>query len=400
MPQRILLVTPYFPPHVGGVEYYVHNLARVLRRRLAKQVVIVTTAQGSRRVRRAEVDGMTIYRLPVVGRVSNTPVGTGWYPALRRLMASERVELVNAHAPVPLFADVAALAAGALPFVLTYHSGPMSKGRPLPDLLIGAYERLVLPRTAARADHVICCSDWVRSVFGPVFGPSVTTISPGVDLEVFRPGDRALPDRVLFVGSLERGTEYKGLDDLLRAVALLRVRRPGVRLVVVGDGDRRGSFEGMSRELGIGDAVTFMGTLAPAELAVQYQESALLVLPSRFESFGMVIAEAMACGRPVVATSVGGIPGLVADGVTGVLVPSGDVAALVVAVERVLGDERLATRLGAAGRDRVVAELSWETQADRTAAVFEQAADSRRARAGAGGRRLRGWAGRGKGRAS
>lgn len=221
-----------------------------------------------------------------------------------------------------------------------------------------------------------------------------------MDLEVFRPGDRALPDRVLFVGSLERGTEYKGLDDLLRAVALLRVRRPGVRLVVVGDGDRRGSFEGMSRELGIGDAVTFMGTLAPAELAVQYQESALLVLPSRFESFGMVIAEAMACGRPVVATSVGGIPGLVADGVTGVLVPSGDVAALVVAVERVLGDERLATRLGAAGRDRVVAELSWETQADRTAAVFEQAADSRRARAGAGGRRLRGWAGRGKGRAS
>ena len=380
-PRKVLLATPYFPPHAGGVENYVFNLAHRLQDQLGMQVVVATTGPtGGGDVCRSDVDGLRVYRLPVVRKVSNTPVGVGWRMTLRRLIVAERVGLVNAHAPVPLFADVAARAVGELPFVLTYHSGPMQKGRWWPDLLIGLYERAILPQTAARADRVICSSDWVRSIFAPVFGARATTISPGVEVDIFRPAGRARPDQVLFVGSLDRGTEYKGLDDLLQAVRMVRERRPALRLVIVGDGDRRGHFEQVSRNLGLGEVVSFVGTLSRTEMVARYQDAALLVLPTRFDSYPTVIAEAMACGRPVVSTTVGGIPSLVRSEVNGLLVPPSDTMALAAAVERVLGDRALADRLGAAGREQVVSELSWEAQADRTAAVFEEACELRRTR--------------------
>jgi glycosyltransferase involved in cell wall biosynthesis len=377
---KILLVTPYFPPHFGGVEQYVYNLGLRLQEQLGERVVVATTGGTSCGVCCGEVDGLLVYQLPVVGKLSNTPVGVGWLRALRRVIATENIELVSAYAPVPVLADVAARASGDLPFVLTYLAGPMQKGQFWPDLLISLYQRAILPQTAARADRIICSSDWVRSSFANLFGARAITISPGVEVGIFRPGGRARPDRLLFVASLDRATRYKGLDDLLQAVRFLSASRPTVRLVVVGEGDSRGEYERRSREMGLGDLVHFTGALDLTELVAAYQHAAVVVLPTRFDSFPTVIAEAMACGRPVVSTTVGGVPTLVSDEVNGLLVPPADIASLASALERVLRDEALARQLGAAARERVVSGLSWEAQAERTAAVFEEARELRRTR--------------------
>jgi glycosyltransferase involved in cell wall biosynthesis len=380
-PNKVLLVAPYYPPHVGGVEHYVRNLGHRLQNHLGEQVVVVTTANADcGGVRFGELDGLMVYQLPVTGRLSNTPLGTGWLGALRRIIAVERVGLVNAHAPVPILADAAAWASGDLPFVLTYHAGPMEKGELWLDVLIKIYQRAILPATAARADRIICSSDWVRHHFVSLFGSRATTISPGVEVDIFCPGGRACADRLLFVGSLARATQYKGLDDLFEALRLLRGRRPSLQLAVVGDGDGRGDYEEKARSMGLGDVVSFVGTLDRAEIVDAYRTAAAVVLPTHYDSFPTVLAEAMACGRPVVSTTVGDVPVLVTNNVNGLLVPPGDIRQLASAVERVLSDEALASELGAAARERVVTGLSWKTQAERTAAEFEKARRLRRTR--------------------
>jgi glycosyltransferase involved in cell wall biosynthesis len=156
----VLLATPYFPPGLGGVQQYVWHLARLLQSRHGYRVVVATTAaRGSATGRFDGPDGTPVYCIAAPVKASNTPLGLHWCRRLRRIIDDEQVDLVNAHAPVPLFADAAARACGELPFVLTYHTGRMRKGRMLPDLVCAAYERTLLAGTARRAREIVCSSD-------------------------------------------------------------------------------------------------------------------------------------------------------------------------------------------------------------------------------------------------
>ncbi|WP_331730741.1 glycosyltransferase family 4 protein (plasmid) [Kitasatospora sp. NBC_00070] len=373
MRRTVLLACPYFPPHIGGVESYVWNLARQLQRRHGYRVLIATTADpGTAPGRCTGPDDIPVYRLRVLARFSNTPFSPTWQQALRTLIAAHRVDLVNAHAPVPLFADAAARANSHVPFVLTYHTGRMRHGNRLTNALLAAYERTVLTGTVRRAQELICCSDYVAADQPRLFASRATTISPGVDLTCFTPAPLVREPRLLFVGSLEPATAYKGLDQLLRAVAQLAPDCP-VGLTVVGAGSALNHYADLAVTLGISDRVEFAGRLEGAELAQAYQRARVLALPTAFESFGSVLAEAMACGRPVVTTPVGGIPSLVTHRGNGLLVPPGDVDALASALGELLRDDVLARRLGQVGHARVTADLSWDRQADRTAFVFERA---------------------------
>jgi D-inositol-3-phosphate glycosyltransferase len=214
-------------------------------------------------------------------------------------------------------------------------------------------DRLVASNLVERADLAWHCgADPAR----------VRVIPCGVDLDLFCPGDgqaaRARvglgPGRVLlFVGRL---TPIKGLEVLLSALARVRARRPAdepLRLVVVG-GDKEepwagegGRFRRMARDLGLQDCVEFRGPQPQGVLPDYYRAADVCLMPSRYESFGMVALEAMACGVPVVASRVGGLAALVQDGVTGVLVPEGAPEPVAVAVTALLGGEARRRTLGA-----------------------------------------------------
>ncbi len=159
------------------------------------------------------------------------------------------------------------------------------------------------------------------------------------------------PPHALYVGRL---SAEKGVLELVEACA-------GLPFVVVGDGPLR------SR---VPDAVGFV---PPGELGRWYERAAVVVAPSRREGYGVVAREAMAWARPVVATAVGGLVDAVEDGVTGLLVPPGDTAALRSAVERLLGDAELRARLGAAAREKAQRELSFDVAAERLQAVYDEA---------------------------
>lgn len=322
-----------------------------------------------------------VHRLPAPLRISRTPVGTGWQRALRRLIQQERVDLVNAHAPVPLFADAAARACGGRPFVLTYHTGRMRRSDPLRAAACALYEHTVLAGTVRRADELICSSDHVRADLARYFAGRAVTIPPGVDLRRFSASPVPAEPLILFAGSLDRATAYKGLPDLLHAVAAITQVLPEVRLEVAGDGSAAREYQRLAHRLGIADRVRFLGRLCGPELAEAYRRARVLALPTHYDSFPTVLVEAMASGRPVVSTRVGGIPSLVTEGGHGLLTDPGDNSGLTAALVRVLTDHQLAARLGAAGRDRVAGTLSWDRQADRTAEVFDRALARTRRRA-------------------
>jgi D-inositol-3-phosphate glycosyltransferase len=226
----------------------------------------------------------------------------------------------------------------------------------------------------------------LRELYGADPG-NIRIISPGVDTERFHP----IPPEhakehiglcnecciILFVGRIE---PLKGVDNLLRAVALLVDKRPDLRPVmhvptIGGDPDRVREDDEMIRlhalqdELGIGDIVTFLGAKDQDMLQYYYSAAEMVVMPSDYESFGMVALEAMACGTPVIASDVGGLAVLVRHGRTGYRVPARDPKALAGKMMRLLKDEGLRRRIGQ--RAACWAEsYAWPRIADRIEAVY------------------------------
>jgi glycosyltransferase involved in cell wall biosynthesis len=183
----------------------------------------------------------------------------------------------------------------------------------------------------------------------------VTAAEPAVHALRQALGLRRSQPVVLAIGRLSR---EKGQCHLIRAAALWR---GGARLVIVGDGPDRASLEGLARDLGLGDTVIFAGLTQ--HVAPFYALADVFVLPSLSEGSPNVLLEAMASGLPVVATRVGGVPEIAADGTTALLGPAKDPAFIARAVDRLLADRDLASRLGAAARRTVLSRHTPERRA-------------------------------------
>jgi len=204
-----------------------------------------------------------------------------------------------------------------------------------------------------RARLVVCPSQALAATAGDLGAGPLWLVTPGVTIpgEVSEPKE---PPHVLFVGRL---SEEKGVLELLEATK-------GIPRVIVGDGPLHDR---------ISEAVGFV---PPAELGPYYERAAIIACPSHREGYGVVAREAMAYGRPVVASAVGGLTEAVEDGVTGLLVPPRDAAALRAAIERLLADAELRRRLGTAGREMAREEFSWDAATRTTIAAYRTAAMS------------------------
>jgi glycosyltransferase involved in cell wall biosynthesis len=256
--------------------------------------------------------------------------------SFRRAAASRECDLVHAHW----------LAAGAVaatlrkPFVVQVWGTDVELARRVPWLV-----RWIL----RRARLVIAASPFLAGEARALGAREVRVVPSGVAIpDSVRPSEE--PPHVLYVGRL---SAEKGVLELVEAAR-------GLPLRVVGDGPLRAQ-------------VPSEGFVAPSELGPWYERAAVVAAPSRREGYGVVAREAMAWGRPVVATAVGGLRDAVEDGVTGLLVPAGDSDALRAALERLLGDAKLRARLGAAARDHAEREFSFSASASALVAVYREA---------------------------
>jgi glycosyltransferase involved in cell wall biosynthesis len=207
----------------------------------------------------------------------------------------------------------------------------------------------------------------------PFLRTPIRVIPNGVDVDELRRDEppAAAGGEPPFVLSILQMVHYKGVDILIRAFAALHRHYPELRLKLVSDGPQRESFEQLAASLGVRDRVDFLGWLGRERIVPLLHGCSFFVLPSRTnsESFGIAAAEALACDRAVIASRIGGLPALIEDGLTGLLVPPGDIDALEGAMRRLLDSPELRASLGRAGGDRVRTQFTWE----RTGEGYERA---------------------------
>lgn len=228
---------------------------------------------------------------------------------------------------------------------------------------------LLVASTEAEADELRCAYHVCPS--------RLAVVPPGVDPDVFQPQAKERARQLIghaghrvfvFVGRLE---PLKGVDVLLRALALLTAgdRHPEVRLLVLGedsgagDGAERERLQRLAAELGLGDRVEFLGSVAQNRLPAYYAAADACLMPSYSESFGLAGLEAQACGTAVVASSAAGLASVVRDGVTGFLVDGPDAAAYALRMGRLLDEPGLSERMARCGR-RLAQRFSWDGTAD------------------------------------
>lgn len=207
------------------------------------------------------------------------------------------------------------------------------------------------------------------------FGKQAMLIPNGISLKQFkeaRVAHQKIEGRILFVGRLEK---MKGVDTLLAALAELSsyqaVELSSLHLRIVGDGSQRSSLERLASTLGISDHVTFVGPVSPYNIAKEFAEAQVFCGLSRSEALGNVFLEAQAAGCAVVATNVGGIPDIVENEITGLLVPPNDPDAAAKAIERLLTDAALRHRLAQAG-EKHVEGYDWDIIAKEYANIYNR----------------------------
>lgn len=308
------------------------------------------------------------------------------FGAFRRLLAllrTERIEVVHAHLA---YASIWGCLAGALarvPVVVTFHVAP-STDPPWSREGLRRILRIRLVNTFAR--HAVTVSKavgeaWIREGLDR---DKVEVIHNGVALEPL-PGDRSPrmgldlaqelgidPDRriVLTVSVLRPG---KGIPDLLSAVARLVADGGNVALLLAGDGPLREELERWIVAEQLEDHIYLLGFRRDVSSLLAMAD--VFALPSRWDALPTALLEAMAAGLPVVATRTGGIPEIVEEGVSGLLVPPGDPARLAAALDRILTEPLLARRLGDGARDRVRRDFSRDRWCERLSALYEATVD-------------------------
>ncbi len=404
---RVALVTPAYPPLPGGGERYVAALARGLAARGVDVTVVTSGAtaeadlwRGASAAPQEVGDGLRVIRLPVrpfpggrrglmlwrKGMVMLAAMPGDRTAALRRM--ARRVppldgldEALAGLADVALFhafnvswehglvsADAAARAAG-VPLVATpfAHLGERAGDRVarnstmVHQLAILRAARRVLVLTGVERDGLARYGVLPERV--AVIGGGVDAPPDDFDTSPYWSGANRLPEPyAVFVGRLSHD---KGAIHAAEAIGRLRRRDRKVSLALVGA--TTPEFERFYRGLSPAERVGLrpLGVLSERDKHAVLARSRCLLLPSHSDSFGIVLLEAWSHGRPVIAARAGGIPGVVDEGVNGLLAPFGDVAALADATERLLADEDLSQQMGERGRVKVARQYSWDAVAER-----------------------------------
>lgn len=367
----------------GGQNVHVAALAAGLARRGHAVTVHTRREDPDQPVRVGTADGYDVVHvsagpaavLPKDELLAHMPE---FAAGLRQEWARRRPDLVHAHFWMSGLASVAA--AGAIPVVQTFHALGAVKRRHQGAADTSPPQRVALERSLCRTvRHVLAtCSDEVVELrrLG-LDGDRVSVVPCGVDTAVFTPRGPVAPRsgrrRLLVLGRL---VERKGQEDAVRALAAV----PDAELVVVGgppaarlDGDpevRR--LRAVAAAVGAADRLVFTGAVARADVPAWIRSADVVLAVPWYEPFGITPLEAMACGRPVVATAVGGLPDSVVDGVTGDLVPPRDPARLGAALAALLADDPRRAAYGAAGVRRARSRYRWSRVAADTDTVYRQ----------------------------
>jgi len=385
---RVCMFAMLLPVHVtGGMEIHSLDLARGIAK--AGHEVVIITSRHPKGMTEETVDGVEIHYCDIAP-TSRKPMGLKSLDMLRRLNLKRRFDVLHSQSFAASYYVKTGLKRDLkIPLVTTMHGTASSEIRSnlgqgpslmlLPKILFHTFNhRFRTVEMVRESDAVIAISDELRQTIPKEFGISpdkVRTVYNGVDTNVFRPDESMVrlqfPGKkiVLSVSVLHR---QKGIQYLIEAFKAVLVRVSNAHLVVVGDGGYRGELEALAERLGLKDNVSFKGRIPNAQLKDYYNAADAFVIPTiRVEGLPLVELESMACGKPVIASDIGGIPSVIIDGVNGLLVKPADVKGLADKITSVLEDGGLASRLGAAARKTIEERFSKDRMVQETLKVYE-----------------------------
>jgi len=370
---NVLMVVPA-GLEFGGVAEVVRSLVRYLRER-GHEVVLLSPGSSFRIAPRGPRWGADSYELrlqlpfgsrsPLVSLLAFSVLFPLALVELVRFLRKHRFGVVNVHYPADTAAYLA-LCRRILPFnlVTSIHGAEVFPGggaaRPsrLLRLLLAASDRIITPSRAA-------CGAFVQAF--PRLNAKTVWVHNGVDPAELADAASQPAPAGRYILTVSACKEQKGLDVLVRAAALLPRSDPEVRTVIVGEGHLRESLEELAVALGVRDRIDFLGRTNRRQVSALLRGCEVFVLPSRFETFGIALVEALACGKPVVATRVGGIPEIVEHCRTGLLVEPDRPEALAAALGELLRNRELRQRLAARGAEQVQRHFRY----DATGAAYE-----------------------------
>ena len=388
---KVAQLATRYPPGPGGVERHVAELSAQLAAR--GQAVDVFTSDLYREFpwqrlapdvpREVRLPSGTVHRLPVwsLPGAAHYTFFRGLGPAVERF----RPEIVHAHTYGTHQVTVASRLRRrtGLPFIVTAHFHPIwsIEGGWWRRRLRSFYDGLLAGPTLRGASRLVVQTReeerLIRSLGTDL--PPVSVVPPGyrplpAPPSGERPFSRAYGLGTPFLLFVGRRASNKGLLELVEAFAPIARSDATATLVLVGeDGGMGARVEARIQELGLAGRVRQVGHVADeALLASAYREARALVLPSEYEAFGLVLLEAMAQGTPVIASRVGGIPEIVEDGRTGLLVPPRSPGPLSEAIRRLWDDPTLAHRLGETARTTVVPRYRWEAVAEAIETIYRE----------------------------
>lgn len=344
---KIMQVSPYFYPHVGGVESHVFTLARSLRKR-GHEIVVATSNYGGLPERKS-VEGIEIIRIKPFTVFLNTPIT----PPIKGVVLSEKADVVHAHSPPPLCSFFAGKGCkeARIPFVLTYHCDPYLPV-PFGRAMVEIYQRSFGSVTTRQASKIIVHTKTYAFTSRLVWKYDIAVIPSMVDLEKFTPeisGEEireryGLSDSkvVLFVGRL---VVQKGIEYLIDAVHFLP---DDAKLMIAGSGPLEKKLQKHARDRKLSNRIIFAGGVDNDILPKYYAACDVFALPSttRLEGFGLAAVEAMASGKPVIVSDIPGVREVIEDGIEGSLAEPMNPLDLGEKLRRMLSNDKLRKEMG------------------------------------------------------
>jgi glycosyltransferase involved in cell wall biosynthesis len=349
---KILQVTSVFPPHIGGLENVVYNISKGLIEE-GHQVTVYTTNLPRSKAHELK-NGITINRIPVLFAVFGAPIAI-FLP----YMMKENVDLVHVHVP-PVLGATSALVFSRIkriPVVLTFHNDTVGKNF-VQRLLAGVYNvflnRLILENV--KLITVPSQAYEVELKRRGIDDNKIKVINNGIDFSIMHANSNSNrlkaqlgfsgKKMILFVGALEK---RKGVEFLIKALPIIKEKVQDAKLLIVGNGSEKNHLEELANSLDSPEGVIFTGHVSDERLEALYNAADVFVLPSLYESFGLVLLEAMAHRKPIVATKILGVSELVTSGLNGILVEPRNSEQLSEAIIQVLSEKNYANQLGTNG---------------------------------------------------
>jgi glycosyltransferase involved in cell wall biosynthesis len=354
-----------------------------------------------------EIDGIRLYYL------ENTTFGSprrGWkkesLKALRDILEAERIDLVLSQS-IGGYGVVKFCKNRRVPFIAIMHGyetmiffsilNQVMNFRKdyfylAKSFMSSIYYSIFLEFQVLRnSSKIIAVSEKVAKVLGRrpfVNRKKIAVVNHGIDLKIFRSSEKTRrdtrtklnlieEDRVILFLSLI--TKQKGADLAIRALKLLSKDVKNIKLIVAGDGDYLPGAKQLAKDLGVADKVIFPGFVRNEDTSLFYNAADVFIFPTlRLESFGIVIAEAMACEKPVIASHIGSIPTVIEDGINGILFKPGDYEELAIQIKRLLNDQEYYKKLSQNAHSKAVERFGLSRMIDRTQMILESAISQER----------------------